>query len=723
MKYLLTTKVEKYSLIKSDDFKVGKLSDFIAWISNNTIFQLDTETTFVPDDANVLDNRELLLIQLGSIDKKVQWLLDFTVFHTDQYHEVLKELFENTDNIFIAHNVRFEYVVIKHWLDIRVENVHDTFLMSKVLNTGYDLEKGYHSLAGAVKRFFNIELSKEDQTTFTKELMSISQIEYAASDVLYLFDLFIKLKEILIGWGLWDLYNKVEREVVKVYGDMELNKMRFDENYWNSLILELQDDDKLIEEDLNNFVFNDPKLVNYLKKSNLVIGLSLVQPKDKLNLNWASNITRKLVLQKIIPELKDIGKFTKPELKKLYKAEGTLENKSSKLLKLYLDRDFTTLNRYLKVWFKPWLINNKLFIKENTVLINWSSHIHKLHIFQFYYPKLESTNAKAINRITSNKLINKFKEYSKVHKYRTTYGENFRNKYVDRHSKIGPTGCRQILNTGRVAFGILLQMPGQARFRNGFLPPKDDWVFVDSDYDGAELAIMAWLAQENSLLEVIRNGQDAHMFVTEKLFPEEWKNGAEEDCIHLTTGKRCECVEHNKLRKNGKTFNFGIPFGMTHVGLADRLDKSRSEAKIMLDKYYNTFPALKKFFEKSEKFGIENNFITGAKPTFRKRFFHNPANEGEKQAIGREAKNFKIQAGNADMLKIALIKLRKYILKNNFPAKLHLPVHDEILSSCHKDKADEWLLIQEKAMKDAADLFLEQGLLTVGSKIMDRWTK
>jgi len=700
MIHLLTAN-EEYEGLVSKDFEVSTLEEFKIWIKDIELFQLDTETTFVPDSADVLDERELLLIQLGDIDKKDQWLIDHTVFHSMEYKSVLKNLFEDTNKSFIAHNVRFEYIVIKYWLGIRVENVHDTFLMSKVLNTGYDLEKGYHSLAGAVKRFLNIELDKGSQTTFTRDTMTITQIEYAASDVLHMYDIFKSLKALLNSWSLWDLYNKVERNVVKVYGDMEIDKMRFDNNYWDSLIIELQEDDENIEEALNNFVFNDPKLVNYLKLSNLVIGLSLIQPKDKLDLNWASNISRKLVLQKIIPELHDIGKFTKPELKKLHKAEDTLSEKSSKLLKLYLDRDFTTLNRYLKVFFKPWLISNNLFIKKDTVLINWSSHIHKLHIFQFYYPKLESTNAKAINRITSNKLINKFKEYSKVHKYRTTYGENFRNKYVNSKGMIGAVGCRQILNTGRVAFGILLQMPGQARFRNGFLPPHKDWVFVDSDYDGAELAIMAWLAGEESMLDVIRNGQDAHMYVTEKLFPNEWKAGADDDCIQLITGKRCECKTHNKLKKNGKTFNFGIPFGMTHIGLAGRLDKTKE----------------------SERFGIDNNYIIGAEPTSRIRFFHNPANDGEKQAIGREAKNFKIQAGNADMLKIALIKLRNYILKNNFPAVLHLPIHDEILSSCPKDRAEEWSKIQTQAMRDAADLFLEPGLLTVGTKIMDRWTK
>lgn len=62
-------------------------------------------------------------------------------------------------------------------------------------------------------------------------------------------------------------------------------------------------------------------------------------------------------------------------------------------------------------------------------------------------------------------------------------------------------------------------------------------------------------------------------------------------------------------------------------------------------------------------------------------------------------------------------------MDNKFPAKLHLPVHDEILSSCYKDKAKEWESIQEYAMCFAADMFLEPGLLKTDTKILRRWTK
>lgn len=266
-------------------------------------------------------------------------------------------------------------------------------------------------------------------------------------------------------------------------------------------------------------------------------------------------------------------------------------------------------------------------------------------------------------------------------------------------------------------------MPGKAKFRNGFLPPKDDWVFVDSDYQSAELAIMACLAGEESLLDVVRTGKDAHMFVAQKLFPDKWAEASESGCIQMMTGKKCDCPGHGDLRKSGKAFNFGIPYGMTHMGLADRLNSTRTEAKLMMDDYFKSFPALEKFFDEAEHYGQENLYIRGALPTGRIRFFEHPSNEMERLAIGREAKNLRIQECNASMLKIAIMNLRDRIVRENLPAMIHLPVHDEILSSCHKDFVDEWKQAQEEEMMAAANLFIEEGLLGVDTDILERWTK
>jgi DNA polymerase-1 len=142
-----------------------------------------------------------------------------------------------------------------------------------------------------------------------------------------------------------------------------------------------------------------------------------------------------------------------------------------------------------------------------------------------------------------------------------------------------------------------------------------------------------------------------------------------------------------------------------------------------LDKFFAAFPHLHKFFDDNAEFGMKNLYIRSLRPVGRIRFFHPPLNEGERSAIGRQSKNYPIQETNASMLKIALVIMRKKIVYEGFPAKLHLPVHDEVLSSCPKERIEEWKKIQEEAMQRAADAFLENGLLGVDTEILDRWTK
>jgi DNA polymerase-1 len=142
-----------------------------------------------------------------------------------------------------------------------------------------------------------------------------------------------------------------------------------------------------------------------------------------------------------------------------------------------------------------------------------------------------------------------------------------------------------------------------------------------------------------------------------------------------------------------------------------------------MDKFFATFPSLKGFFETNKNYGISNLHIKGLMPTGRIRFYEHPINEGEKASIGRASMNYPIQECNATMLKIALVNLRKIIIANNYPVMLHLPVHDEILASAHKDFAEQWKVIQEREMKAAADLFLQPGLLGVDTEIIPIWTK
>lgn len=142
-----------------------------------------------------------------------------------------------------------------------------------------------------------------------------------------------------------------------------------------------------------------------------------------------------------------------------------------------------------------------------------------------------------------------------------------------------------------------------------------------------------------------------------------------------------------------------------------------------MDTFFNTFSHLKSYFEVSKNFGIQNLYIRGLLPTGRVRFFEHPINDQDKASIGRCSMNYTIQEACATMLKISLVALRKIIIENNYPVKLHLPVHDEVLSSAHKDFSEKWKFIQDNEMRKAADIFLQPGLLGTDTVILDKWTK
>lgn len=723
--WLVTNRPDKYDWneLEKEGVFPGDFDEFIHWINKTTDFQLDTETTMTPSGPDAHQDRKLLVVQLADLEGLARWVIEFTELDSDTI-EVLKQAFTSPNKTFYIHNAAFDYSVLKSNLRVKLKNLHCTFLMSKVLNTGLELHAGYHSLAGCLNRFFGIVIDKTEQTTFTSEPMTTSQVVYAGDDVLHIGKLFYKLKALLESWDLWYVYNEIEREVVKVFCEMEMNPMGFNSTYWQTLATEFIAERDAILKNLNKLLLtHDKKLLDKLEDPNNSIGQCLVQSKDEYLINWRSSSQKAQLLEHLLPKLPQ-GLKTKPELKKWFKTnEDELTDYEVEILNYYIERKYDALNLELVTNHHEWLKQEGLFIPEGTVLVNWNSNVHKLLIFQHFYPNLVDTNAKSLNRIRINPIINEFKKYTSAQKRVSSYGENFLTKYVRRDGMIAPFGFNQILTTGRISFGILLQIPGTAKFRNAFLPPHPDWVFVDSDYQSAEVAIMSYSAGETAFLDAIKEGRDLHCMSASLIFSDVWASSAEPGCQQLIDGSKCNCPEHEKLRKFSKAITFGLAYGLTYHGLAERLDISKGEAKELIEKFFNTFTKLRGFFDLNSHFALNNRYIRGLAPANRIRRFTYPENSSEEEAMGREAKNFPIQEANASILKLALIYLAQRIERENLDVILHLPIHDEILSSCHKDFAVTYKQIQNEEMIRAAEVFLEKGLLGVDTEILDIWTK
>lgn len=188
-----------------------------------------------------------------------------------------------------------------------------------------------------------------------------------------------------------------------------------------------------------------------------------------------------------------------------------------------------------------------------------------------------------------------------------------------------------------------------------------------------------------------------------------------------------------------KARDYVLAYGMSAFKLAATLKISVQEAKQLILDYFKAFPKIRRLLEVLGRFGVKNGYSRTMAPFFRKRWYskwkyvtdyieahlteieYNPT-LGE---IERASKNHPIQGSSADMIKLATVFIRWYIVDNGLQDKVFLScqVHDQNVTTAHKDFAEEWKPIMTKLMEDAAAVFIPTGLLTSETGITTKWQK
>ena len=707
----------------SEDF-----NDFHNWVLGLDWYELDIETNVVEQ----LPERRLKVIQFGNYD--VQWVLQWD-YLTPQEHGFIKTILENKEQVKYIHNAMFEYTVLGY-MGITLDNVVCTMLQEKILFTGLEQERGFYGLARLVQHYIGIELSKEEQKTFDVTSLTDAQIEYAARDVLYLKKIsdlqVIKLQE-------YDLMRvaQLENQAVCSFGDITINGMLLDQRAWRANY----DWSSKITFELKN------QLDNYVKSrlKPTAIHLGFYKDKDELIINWKSPKQRKIVFQHLYPSLPGV---TKVMIKK-YADKHRVEN-----LWEYLADEFEFLEEDLKENHRGFLINHGLMLPGGSFTLNWSSPAQRLELFKAVLPGLESTSKDAL-AVVRHPLVDIFKEYTRVVKLTTSFGEQFIEKYVDNDGYCR-TYFNQILNTGRVSSAKpnMQQIPAYKlvgnRYRNCFIAPKD-WVYVSSDFNSQELVVIATISQEKVWLDALKRGEDLHSICAELVFSDKWKDAATNTCEYYyahtdkegvyhpdNSHNKCNCEAHGVMRTTIKTINFGLAYGASAHKIATIMQISQEEAQSIVTKYFKVFPKLEDKLTQLGAFGMIKGYIITPPPYKRRRWFkEGPQNRelveehlaGDYKfrlgVIERASKNMPIQGGSGDMTKLALVLMRNHIADNNLSdkVKLVMQVHDQIDTICHKDYAEVWQKDMTRIMEDAAKVVIPSGLLTSDTNITDKWTK
>lgn len=206
--------------------------------------------------------------------------------------------------------------------------------------------------------------------------------------------------------------------------------------------------------------------------------------------------------------------------------------------------------------------------------------------------------------------------------------------------------------------------------RKAFIPDNDDCLFFSADYSQIELRIMAHLSGDPHMIEAFRSGADIHAATAAKIY-----------------GVPIEAVTSD-MRRKAKTANFGIIYGISVFGLAERLGISRSESKELIDGYFKTYPRIREYMDESIEVARKQGYVETIFK--RKRFLpdihsHNAVVRGYAE---RNAINAPIQGSAADVIKLAMVRIFQRFEDEGLRSKMILQVHDELNFNVYRNEAE-----------------------------------
>ena len=291
-----------------------------------------------------------------------------------------------------------------------------------------------------------------------------------------------------------------------------------------------------------------------------------------------------------------------------------------------------------------------------------------------------------------HKIIRDIQEYRQYKKLLSTYVDALPNEINPKTGRIHTEYMQAVAATGRLSSNnpnlqnIPIRTERGKEVRKSFIPRDENHVLLAADYSQIELRIIAALSEEENMIEAFKNGEDIHASTAAKVFN-----------VSLDEVTR-------EQRSNAKTVNFGIIYGVSAFGLSNQTDLSRSEAKELIDTYYETYPKLKAYISKQVEFARKKGYVETV--LNRRRYLKdiNSANAMVRSGAERNAVNAPIQGSAADIIKLAMINIYNRFEKEGFKSKMLLQVHDELVFDAHKDELDTIRPIIKHEMENAFTL-------------------
>lgn len=301
-------------------------------------------------------------------------------------------------------------------------------------------------------------------------------------------------------------------------------------------------------------------------------------------------------------------------------------------------------------------------------------------------------------------IIDKILEYRSLSKLIGTYLDSFPKLINPATKRLHTVYNQTVTATGRLSSSnpnlqnIPIRTERGREIRRAFVARNDDYVLLAADYSQIELRIIASLAHDRHMIEAFANHYDIHAATAAKIY-------------------KIPIEEVSKdLRRNAKSVNFGIVYGISAFGLSEQLGISRKEAQGLIEEYFAQYPDIKNYIDTNIAFAHEHGYAQTLLGRRRYLADINSRNGSARNFAERNAVNMPIQGTSADMIKIAMIKVYEAFKANNLKSRMILQVHDELVIDCYKPEEAQVRAIVEEAMLTALplDIPIEIGI-DVGS--------
>jgi len=298
-------------------------------------------------------------------------------------------------------------------------------------------------------------------------------------------------------------------------------------------------------------------------------------------------------------------------------------------------------------------------------------------------PKKTKTKQYSTSEDVLSKLVNKHPIITKILEFRSL--AKLKSTYVDvlpalvnpRDGRVHTSYNQAVAATGRLSSNnpnlqnIPIRTERGREIRKAFVPRNKQYTLISADYSQIELRIIAHLSQDKEMINDFRSGKDIHAATAARIF------GAALDEVSP------------EMRRKAKAVNFGIAYGMSAFGLAERLNIPRTEAADIIRQYFTRYPGIRKYMDKTIEFAREHGYV---ETMMHRRRYLRDINSGNANVRGfaeRNAINAPIQGTAADMIKIAMIGIFQEFENRKLKSKMIMQVHDELVFDTPKVEVKE----------------------------------